>query len=103
MPTGSGGARSLDLSKDIPTEPASRYVTIDSTGARGSRRNEPGRRLVRTVEEAAVLLGISRAHGYRLIGRGELRHIRLGRRVLVPDRAIQELLEGHSSAVSRPA
>lgn len=51
------------------------------------------RRLVRSVMEASRLLGISRAHGYRLISRGELRAIRLGRRILVPDIAIRDLLQ----------
>lgn len=46
-----------------------------------------------TVSEAAVLLGVSRAHAYELVARGQLRHVRLGRRVVVPKRAIDELLE----------
>jgi excisionase family DNA binding protein len=49
--------------------------------------------LVLTVEEASRLLGISRAHGYELVARGELAHIRLGRRVVVPRRAIDQLIE----------
>ncbi len=49
--------------------------------------------LVLTVGEAAALLGISRAHAYELVARGELAHIRLGRRVVVPRRAINELIE----------
>jgi excisionase family DNA binding protein len=51
------------------------------------------------VEEAAMILGISRAHGYRLISRGELRHIRLGGRILVPDRAIEDLLDGPQAPI----
>lgn len=49
-------------------------------------------RLVWTVEEAARLLGISRAHAYELVARGELPHLRLGRRVVVPKHAIETLL-----------
>lgn len=49
-------------------------------------------RLVWTVEEAARLLGISRAHGYELVARDELPHVRLGRRVVVPKHALDELL-----------
>ena len=52
-----------------------------------------GRSLVLSVGEAATLLGISRAHAYELVARGELAHIRLGRRVVVPRRAIDELIE----------
>ena len=46
-----------------------------------------------TVSEAAVLLGVSQAHAYELVARGQLRHVRLGRRVVVPKRAVDELLE----------
>jgi excisionase family DNA binding protein len=56
-----------------------------STAAANSR--------VWTVSEAAVLLGVSRAHAYELVARGQLRHVRLGRRVVVPKRAVDELLE----------
>jgi excisionase family DNA binding protein len=49
-------------------------------------------RLVWTVEEAGRLLGISRAHAYELVARGELPHLRLGRRVVIPKHAITELL-----------
>lgn len=78
---------------DVPHPDLSRrYIMIEGTRRRDRRGHEP-RRVVRTVEEAALLLGISRAHAYRLISRGELRHIRLGRRIVVPDRAIDELLD----------
>jgi excisionase family DNA binding protein len=49
-------------------------------------------RLVWSVEEAGRLLGISRAYAYELVARGELPHVRLGRRVVVPKHAIQALL-----------
>lgn len=52
----------------------------------------PEERLVWTVEEAARLLGISRAHAYELVARCELPHVRLGRRVVVPKHAIEALL-----------
>ncbi len=51
-------------------------------------------RLVWTVEETGRLLGISRAHAYELVARGELPHLRLGRRVVVPKHAIEALLAG---------
>ena len=51
-------------------------------------------RLVVSVPEAAMLLGISRTHAYELIARGELPSIRLGRRILVPVRPLLRLLEG---------
>jgi excisionase family DNA binding protein len=51
-----------------------------------------GARLVWSVDETARRLGISRAHAYELIARGDLPSLRLGRRILVPVRAIEELL-----------
>lgn len=70
------------------------YRPLGPAGTRGNGRGEEGASLVRIVSEAAALLGISRALAYRLVKTGRLRHIRLGRRVVVPYRAIQELLEG---------
>ncbi len=45
-----------------------------------------------TVATAARVLGISRGLAYELVHRGELRAVRLGRRLLVPVEAIDELL-----------
>ena len=57
-------------------------------------------RLVYTVTEAAKLLGISRAHGYDLVASGELLHLRLGRRIVVPKRVIEALLDVGASGDS---
>ena len=50
-------------------------------------------RLVLSVTEAAGLLGISRGLAYELVARGELPSLRLGRRIVVPRRALEALLE----------
>ena len=47
-----------------------------------------------TVERAGQLLGISRGLTYDLVRRGEIPAIRLGRRVVVPASAIEEMLRG---------
>jgi excisionase family DNA binding protein len=52
------------------------------------------KRLVLTVTEAAAALGISRAHAYELVARGELPSLRLGRRIVVPRRGLERLLDG---------
>lgn len=49
-------------------------------------------RLTVSVEEAGALLGISRAFAYELAARGELPCVRLGRRLLVPRKALDDLL-----------
>ncbi|MGO9455909.1 MAG: helix-turn-helix domain-containing protein [Acidimicrobiales bacterium] len=57
-------------------------------------------RLVFTVAEAGELLGISRAFAYELVARGELPVIRLGRRRLIPKRALLELVGMDTAANS---
>jgi excisionase family DNA binding protein len=47
-----------------------------------------------TVEEAAVVLGISRTSAYECVRRGELRAVRLGRRLVVPRIVVDQLLTG---------
>ena len=50
-----------------------------------------GHRLTVSIVEAAHLLGIGRTLAYEAARRGDLRTIRVGRRVLVPVLAIEEL------------
>ncbi|MFC1926779.1 helix-turn-helix domain-containing protein, partial [Chloroflexota bacterium] len=45
-----------------------------------------------TVEEARELLRISRGLIYDAIRRGEIPSIRIGRRILIPTSALQQLL-----------
>ncbi len=51
-----------------------------------------GKKRTMTVEEAGEVLGISRSLAYELVRRGELPSLRLGRRLVVPIRALEELL-----------
>lgn len=44
-------------------------------------------------EEAFKILGIGRNNGYKLIKEGKIRTVKLGRRILVPIAAIEELLK----------
>jgi excisionase family DNA binding protein len=57
-------------------------------------------RITLTVEEAGTRLGISRTLAYELVRRGEIPSIRLGRRVLVPIRALERLVESASDEMS---
>jgi excisionase family DNA binding protein len=49
-------------------------------------------RITLTVEEAGLRLGISRTLAYELVRRGEIPSIRLGRRVLVPIQALNQMM-----------
>ena len=46
-----------------------------------------------TVAEAAQALGISRALAYDLVRRGEIASLRLGRRIVIPERVVDALLD----------
>src|SRR5579863_7892090 len=60
--------------------------------------------LVVTVPEAAALLGISRGLAYELAARGELPVVGLGRRIVVPRRALLDLVgEDGSPSPAPPA
>jgi excisionase family DNA binding protein len=50
-------------------------------------------RLTLTVEEAATALGISRAFAYESVRRGDIPHIKIGRRLLIPKAKLNELLD----------
>ena len=51
-------------------------------------------RLTYTVEEAARLFGISRGLAYEMARCGELPVLRFGKRMVVPKRAVDHMLEG---------
>jgi excisionase family DNA binding protein len=50
-------------------------------------------KLTITVEEAAHLLGISRGLAYEMVRIGKIPSVRFGRRLVVPRRALERLLE----------
>ena len=52
----------------------------------------PTKKLTLTVEEAATIIGISRAQAYRCIRSGQIKAVQLGRRIVVPVVAVEELL-----------
>ena len=52
--------------------------------------------LALTVEEAAEVLRLSRCTVLELVGEGRLRVVRVGRRVIIPTKAVEDFL-GHGS------
>ena len=61
-----------------------------------------GRRLTVSVVEAARMLGIGRTLAYEAARNGDLRTIRVGRRVLVPLVAIEALLADAADGQASP-
>jgi len=59
------------------------------------KENDP---LVLTVLETAALLRISRNTAYSLISQGKIPAVRLGKRLLIPRRALLRLLGGGADA-----
>ncbi|MGH9235566.1 MAG: helix-turn-helix domain-containing protein [Acidimicrobiales bacterium] len=55
------------------------------------------RRLTLTVAEAGQVLGVSRSYAYELVRQGQLPCMRLGRRIVVPVRALEALLDAPTS------
>ncbi len=87
-----GSARIYKIEADRATQivSTSEAVTSADPGAVESQ----GDRLVFTVQEAAYLLNISRALAYELVARGKIPSIRFGRRIAIPRRQLESLLEG---------
>ena len=50
-------------------------------------------RITITVDEAAELLGISRALAYNMAHTGKLPALRFGRRFVIPKKAVEAMLE----------
>ena len=50
---------------------------------------------VLTVEEARLLIRLSRNSMYAAIAREEIPHLKIGRRILIPRKALERLMDGH--------
>jgi excisionase family DNA binding protein len=50
-------------------------------------------KLTMTVPEAAKLLGVGRNQAYEAVRRGEIPTVKIGRRILVPTKALERMLE----------
>jgi DNA binding domain, excisionase family len=87
------------LTAQLPNRtPRTNISTTPSAASALSDKEQPvtepiERPLVYTVTQTASLLGISRTHAYELVSRGELGHVRLGRRIVIPRRALERLLD----------
>lgn len=56
-------------------------------------RRHPARATV-TVQEAAMVLGVSRSSAYELVRSGAIPSLRLGHRLVVPRRALMQMVDG---------
>ena len=51
-------------------------------------------KLTLTVEEVAIMLGISRGLAYEMVRLDKIPAVRFGKRILVPLRSLERVLEG---------
>jgi len=66
-------------------------------------QNEPDKtdaRRTLDVPEVAKLLGIGRDTAYEAVASGEIPSIRLGRRIVVPEAALERLLSGEATVAT---
>ena len=71
--------------------------SVDAAMSRQLTARHPGKvevlpRMLVSVTVASRALGVSRSFAYELVAAGVLRSIRLGRRVLIPVAALEDLL-----------
>lgn len=59
-----------------------------------TNETEETQHAVLSVSECANLLKISRGSAYKACFSGEIVHIKIGRRILIPRQAIEKLLSG---------
>lgn len=82
----------------VPRQALERLLGGDANSCERHDPTTGDNRLVLTVTEVAAALGISRAHAYELVARGELPSLRLGRRIVVPHRELDRLLNGDAES-----
>jgi excisionase family DNA binding protein len=81
-----------------PRVPDGRGAEAESGGTAADNGSQSvavplAQRMALSVEEAGALLGISRDLAYDLVASRQLPSVRLGRRLVVPRRALEEALE----------
>ena len=60
---------------------------------------ENSERLTYDVKTAAKLIGLSKNSAYQACLRGEIPHLRIGKRILIPKIALEQMLEGKKQEV----
>ncbi len=58
---------------------------------------------VLSVDQVAEYLGLARNSAYAAVSRGEIRSVKIGRRVLVPRKALEELISPSAQGEAFPS
>lgn len=67
-------------------------MSTDLAGGKSKKEVPLAERLALSVEEAGMLLGISPDLAYDLVAQGQLPSVKLGRRLVVPRRSLEDRL-----------
>ena len=59
------------------------------------------KKLALTVKETAEMLGLSRASVYQGVRTGEIPHVRIGKRILIPRRTLERILDGTEKTIKQ--
>lgn len=59
-----------------------------------TQQSSPSTKLTFSVKEAADLLGISKPKMYDLLREGEIRSLRVGKKIIIPRKALDDWLSG---------
>jgi excisionase family DNA binding protein len=62
----------------------------------GKENRMPEQRATFTVKQSAKFIGVSDKSAYEAVRRGEIPSIRIGRRILVPRQALEDMLAGRA-------
>lgn len=84
-------SRNVNELADALLEEGRRKAPVPTAVAVGATSSS-AERLTMSVEEVARALGISRAFAYEAVHRGDIPHIKIGRRMLVPRAALARVL-----------
>ena len=60
-------------------------------------------KLTLTVDETAKILGVGRNSAYEAIARGEIPVVKVGKRLLVPKAALEQLLKCNQTKTAKPS
>jgi len=76
--------------------PQSDYLMPDNRTAKALSPEELLSKTTLTIEELSLTLGIGRNSAYEAVKRGDIPSIRIGRRILVPTKALDNLLASNT-------
>ena len=79
-----------------PYNPVSDNLMPDNRIAKALSPEELLSKTTLTIEEMALTLGIGRNSAYEAVKRGDIPSIRIGRRILVPTKALDNLLASNT-------